>query len=197
MRLYGHKFSRKFFIQYHKRGVGEGGSLGRGYWYQTGKQSWEQSSNTRSQRGDMMEVQTKRPEWGMEVEHRGRNLRARRLRINRELSAVIQQVRLFMTDFSFSGHTCIISHWADRSKSRVKAVTKFASPTCHFATSTLRHSQSSSFSWHSTRGIEGSLYSADEAQRRFLINYLFYRQTRAQHTQWKRLPTRGSIMLVL
>ena len=53
----------------------------------------------------MMGIQTKRLEAGMEVEHRVRNLRAGELRINRELSAIKEQVRLFMTCFVFAGHT--------------------------------------------------------------------------------------------
>lgn len=63
------------------------------------KGSWEIGQESRAenkvQSGDMMGIQTKRQEAGMEVGYRIRNLKAGELRRNRKLSATIEQVRLF------------------------------------------------------------------------------------------------------
>lgn len=81
------------------------GELGKRILRSDGKAKLRARFNCRKPKRDIIGVQTKSPKAGMEVEQRVRNLRAGGLKINREPSAIIEQVRLFMTCFLFAGHT--------------------------------------------------------------------------------------------
>lgn len=81
------------------------GQLGKRILSSDGKAKLRARFNCKKPKRDIIGVQTNSPTAGMEVEQRVRNLRAGGLRINRELSAVIEQMRLFTTCFLFAGHT--------------------------------------------------------------------------------------------
>lgn len=98
MGFYAYNFSRKFFIQDHNKSVGVGmGELGKKIPRSDGKAKLRARFNCNKPKKDIIGVQNKSPKAGMEVEQRARNLRVGGLRINRELSAVTEQMRLFMT----------------------------------------------------------------------------------------------------
>lgn len=81
------------------------GELGKRIRRSDGRAKLTARFNCKKPKRDLVGVQTKSPKAGMEVEQTVRNLRAGGLRINRELSAVIEQMRLFMTCFLPAGHT--------------------------------------------------------------------------------------------
>lgn len=133
MGICGHNVSRKFFIQHHDRSVGEVRRAGEEDAEIRQESKAESKVQMQEAKGERQRDPNDTPGAGMEIKHGVRKLSTKKLRINRELSAVTAQARSFMTWFLFADHTHGTSAWADGSKPRVRAVNKPAAPTyeCH------------------------------------------------------------------
>ena len=158
-------FSRKIFIQYYNRNVEEKGELGD----RTGKQSWEQSSKRRH---DGHPNQKARSWYGGGVQNQ--KFESRRAEKKKKVicynraSKVVSWLALYMPVICVVCQTELTgSSLGSGQPPSLHHQSHSASSTLRDMKRTLRHSQSSSFSWHFICGTKGLLYSTDEVQQGF------------------------------